>query len=114
GYTYRLTAGPVPYVESIFPFGGQRGKAVEVALEGHNLDGTTKMALDIDAKARRAQEIRVKTPRGYSNLVPFDVSDLPETAEVEPNNAFTNAQAINLPGVPNGRDNRPKHGAPFR
>jgi len=27
-YSYRLTAGAIPYVESYFPFGGQRGKSV--------------------------------------------------------------------------------------
>ena len=107
-YSYRITAGPVPYVESFFPYGGQRGKPVEIALAGYNLDGTTKMTLNIDAKARRSQEIRVKTPRGYSNLVPFDVSDLPEVAEVEPNNTLTNAQVISVPGLVNGRLGEPK------
>jgi hypothetical protein len=102
-YGYRLTAGPVPYVESLFPFGGQRGKQVEVAVTGRNLDGTTKMTLDIAAKAPRAQEIRVKTPRGYSNLVPFHVSDWNEIMEAEPNHAPTNAQAVTVPLVINGR-----------
>jgi len=102
-YSYRLTAGPVPYVERLFPFGGSRGKSVEVAITGRNLDGTTRMNLAIDPKARRAQEIRVKTPRGYSNLVPFDVSDLLDVTEAEPNDAFTNAQAIPIPAVINGR-----------
>jgi hypothetical protein len=102
-YSYRLTAGPIPYVESLFPFGGARGKAVEVAINGRNLDGTTKMTLDIAPKAPRSQEIRVKTPRGYSNLVPFNVSDLNEIIETEPNNALTNAQAVTAPLVINGR-----------
>src|SRR5688572_2221767 len=107
-YSYRLTAGPIPYVESLFPFGGARGKAVEVAINGRNLDGTTKMTLDIAAKAPRSQEIRVKTPRGYSNLVPFNVSDLNEIMEAEPNNALTNAQAVTAPLVINGRIGGPK------
>ncbi|HEY3147020.1 MAG TPA: hypothetical protein VGJ75_11755, partial [Dongiaceae bacterium] len=112
-YSYRLTAGPIPYVESLFPFGGQRGKSVEVTLRGHNLDGTTKLTLNIDAKARR-QEIRVKTPRGYSNLVPFDVSDLPEVAETEPNNAPENAQSLPVPMIVNGRIGEPKDIDRFR
>jgi hypothetical protein len=102
-YAYRLTAGPIPYVESFYPFGGQRGKPVELSLNGYNLDGTTKLMLNIEAKARRNQEIRVKTPRGYSNLVPFDVTDLPEVSEAEPNNALTNAQALTVPALVNGR-----------
>lgn len=102
-YTYRLYAGPLPYVESVFPFGGQRGKSVEVALAGRNLEGTAKMTLNIDANAPRTQEIRVKTPRGHSNLVPFNVSDLPDALDAEPNDALTNAQAVTLPLVINGR-----------
>jgi hypothetical protein len=107
-YSYRLTAGPIPYVESLFPFGGARGKAVEISINGRNLDGTTKMTLDIAAKAPRSQEIRVKTPRGYSNLIPFNVSDLNEITEAEPNNALTNAQSVTVPLVINGRIGEPK------
>jgi hypothetical protein len=102
-YSYRLTAGTIPYVESIFPFGGPRGKAVEVAVRGRNLDGISKMTLDIAAKAPRSQEIRLKAPRGYSNLIPFNVSDLNEIAETEPNNESGQAQAVTIPLIVNGR-----------
>ncbi len=102
-YTYRLHAGPLPYVESLYPFGGQRGKPVEIALAGRNLEGTTKLTLAIEASAPRTQEIRVKTPRGYSNLIPFSVSDLPDMMEAEPNDSSTNAQVVTLPVVINGR-----------
>lgn len=107
-YSYRLTAGPIPYVESLFPFGGARGKTVEVAINGRNLDGTTKMTLDIAPKAPRSQEIRVKTPRGYSNLLPFNVSDLNEIMESEPNNDLAKAQVVTAPLVINGRLGEPK------
>ena len=102
-YSYRLTAGSLPYVEALFPFGGQRGKTVEVAVNGRNLDGTTKMTLDIAAKAPRSQEIRVKTSRGYSNLIPFNVSEFNEVMEAEPNNDLAKAQAVTVPLVINGR-----------
>ena len=68
--------GPIPYVESIFPFGGQRGRSVDVALSGRNLDGTTKLTLALAPRAPRSQEIRVKTPRGHSNLLPFTISEV--------------------------------------
>ncbi|MEY2408681.1 MAG: hypothetical protein QOF48_1351 [Verrucomicrobiota bacterium] len=113
-YTYRLHAGPLPYVESLFPFGGQRGKSIEVSLAGRNLEGTSKMTLAIDPTAPRTQEIRVKTPRGYSNLLPFNVSELPEVMEVEPNDAATNAQSVTLPLVINGRMGGPKDVDRFR
>lgn len=114
-YTYRLYAGPLPYVESVFPFGAQRGKSVEVALNGRNLEGTAKMTLNIDAKAPRGrQDIRANTPKGYSNLVPFDVSDLPEITEAEPNDVATNAQAVTVPLVINGRVGAAKDADRFR
>ena len=67
-YTYRLYAGALPHVQSIFPFGGQRGQSVEVALAGRNLEGTSKMNLNIAGNAPRGrQDIRANTPKGYSN-----------------------------------------------
>lgn len=102
-YSYRLTAGPVPYVEALFPFGGQRGKTAEIEVTGRNLDGTTKLALDIAPNAPRSQEIRVKTPRGFSNLIPFNVTEFKETMEAEPNNESAQAQSIAVPLIVNGR-----------
>ncbi len=102
-YSYRLTAGPIPYVESLFPFGGQRGKTAEIEVTGRNLDGTTKLALDIAPTAPRSQEIRVKTPRGFSNLIPFNVSEFGEVMETEPNDEVAKAQVIAAPLVVNGR-----------
>jgi len=102
-YSYRLTAGPIPYVEALFPFGGQRGKTAEIEVTGRNLDGTTKLALDIAPTAPRSQEIRVKTPRGFSNLIPFNVTEFNETMEAEPNNEFAQAQSIVIPLIVNGR-----------
>jgi len=103
-FNYRLHAGPIPYVESIFPFGGQRGKQTEIALDGKNLEGTSKISLNIAANAPLGrQEIRANTPKGLSNLLPFDVSDYPDFAETEPNNAIKEANAITAPVAINGK-----------
>ena len=103
-FNYRLYAGALPYVEAIFPFGGQRGKQTEIALEGKNLDGTSKMSLNVAAKAPLGrQDIRAATPKGLSNLLPFDVSDYADFAESEPNNAIKEANAVNVPVVINAR-----------
>jgi hypothetical protein len=114
-YGYRLYAGALPYVDSIFPFGGQRGKTVEVALDGRNLEGTTKMTWSIAASAPRGrQEIRASTPRGYSNKVAFDVSDLPDFLEAEPNDAPDKANAVSAPVVINGRVSPAKDADQFK
>ena len=103
-YNYRLYAGVLPYVESIFPFGGQRGQPVEVALAGRNLEGTSKMTLNIAAGAPRGrQEIRANTPKGLSNLVPFDVQDFPNFLESEPNNDTNKANTVTVPVAINGK-----------
>ncbi len=102
-YAYRLTGGVIPYVESIFPYGGPKGKTVEVALHGHNLEGTTKLVLEIAPDAARTQEIRIRTSRGQSNLLPFGVSDGAELADAEPNDDPAKPQAITTPCVINGR-----------
>ena len=103
-YTYRLYAGALPYVESIFPFGGQRGQSVEVALTGRNLEGTSKLTLNIAGNAPRGrQDIRASTPKGYSNLVPFDVQDFPNFTEAEPNDDTNKANAVTVPVAINGK-----------
>jgi hypothetical protein len=103
-YTYRLQAGLVPHVESIFPFGGRRGQPVEVTVAGHNLEGMTRLTLQVEPEAPRGrQEIRLRAPGGLSNLVPFEVSELPELAEVEPNEDPAKAPVVTWPVVINGR-----------
>ncbi|MEO6036630.1 MAG: PPC domain-containing protein, partial [Verrucomicrobiota bacterium] len=102
-YSYHLTAGAIPYLESIFPFGGQLGKAVELTLGGRNLEGAEKMSVMIDTKAPTGpQEVRAHTDHGYSNPRSFDVSVSPNFLEVEANNAATNANEITVPINING------------
>lgn len=103
-YTYRLTAGVLPFVSSAFPYGGQRGQTVEVALKGANLEGAGKLVLSLapDAPLGR-QEIRASTGRGLSNPFPFEVSDLPSFAEREPNGALDQADPIAPPVAVNGK-----------
>lgn len=102
-YSYRLTAGPIPYVETFFPFGGRRGSTATVAVAGRNLAGITQLALEIAPNAPGNQELRVKTARGDSNLIPFHVTDLPEVLEKEPNQDVAEAQSLRVPVLVNGR-----------
>ncbi|HKS35605.1 MAG TPA: PPC domain-containing protein [Verrucomicrobiae bacterium] len=103
-FKYRIAAGELPYLDSVFPLGGQRGKAVEVALSGRSLDGLEKMKLRIEPSAPLGQqEIRANTAKGFSNPILFDVSDVTEFTESEPNNGSTNANTVNAPVTINGR-----------
>lgn len=114
-FTYRLLAGVMPYVASIFPFGGQRGKSVEIQLEGSNLEGAGKLRLQLDADAPlQKQEIRAATPLGLSNPFLFEVSDLPSRRETEPNSALDQADEIPIPVAIDGRIGSKKDYDAFR
>jgi hypothetical protein len=107
-YKYRLFVGVLPFVDYIFPFGGQRGKPVEITVTGRNMQGTERVTLDIAADSPLGrQEIRLNTPRGLSNPIQFDVRDLPEFTEKEPNEG-TNFNTVTAPVVINGRVGSPK------
>lgn len=103
-YRYRLVAGNVPYLESLFPFGGKRGGSVELQWTGKNLEGVEKLPIQIASNATLGrQEVRARTPLGASNPASFEVGDLDESAEAEPNNTPDQAQSLTLPRVVNGR-----------
>ena len=91
-YKYRIVAGELPYLDAVFPLGGQRGKSVDVTLRGRNLEGLSNMKLKVEPNAPLGQqEIRAHTARGYSNPVLFDVGEVSEVSETEPNNTSSNA-----------------------
>ncbi len=107
-YKYRLFITTLPYVDHVFPLGGRRGQPVEIAVTGRNIQGAEKMTLNIEASSPLGrQEIRLNTPRGLSNPIQFDVRDLAEFTEKEPN-AGTNANAVTVPAMINGRISAPK------
>ncbi|MEX2215305.1 MAG: PPC domain-containing protein [Phycisphaeraceae bacterium] len=100
-YNYRINAGAIPYAHAIFPRGGQKGTQVDVKLHGWNLPSPT-LRLDLSAKAVGTTTI-FATPDGASNPLVFEVSDLPELIESEPNADHTKANAVSaLPVIING------------
>jgi hypothetical protein len=107
-YTYHFVVGTRPYLESLFPFGGRRGSTVEVQLLGQQLEGANRLTLALapDAPLGR-QEIRARTAAGYSNPIGFEVGDLPEQSEAEPNNTTDKANALSAPIALNGRIGMP-------
>lgn len=103
-YRYRLVAGHLPYLESLFPFGGRQGSSVELKWIGRNLEGVETLPLQIAPTAPLGrQEVRARTPLGFSNPVAFEVGDLEESADTEPNDTPQQAQVLTLPRVVQGR-----------
>jgi hypothetical protein len=114
-YSYHLVAGALPYLERRFPFGGKRGTSVDVALTGIHLDGRDRLTIAIDPNAPPGvQDIRLRTPRGSSNPLPFEAGDLPEFSETEPNQSITNANPVSAPVVINGVIGTPRDADTFR
>ena len=106
-YSYRLRAGNFPFIESIFPMGGQRGQKVEVNFIGQNLGGTSKTQMDLSSDVLGIRDVRAEAGMDPSNARKFDVRDLPELFESEPNNDAKTSTAITAPCVINGRIDKP-------
>jgi hypothetical protein len=127
--TVRPLAAVEPYLTSVEPRGGQRGKVFTLTLKGEGLatgsdlittvPGTvSKLASPRDIETpgtalsyliqipkdapAGAYPLRVRTADGLSNVLIFTVSDLPEITEKEPNDSIAMAQPLAVPGAVSG------------
>jgi hypothetical protein len=105
-FVYRIEAGELPFITSIFPLGGRANTRATVALEGWNLPQTS---LTVEPKEMKLGilQLSVRNKDLQSNSVPFTVGTLPECLEQEPNNTPQTAQKIKLPIIVNGRIGEP-------
>ena len=104
-YVYRLTVTNGPWLESVYPLGGQRGTEVKLEGTGQNLGGplTAKVPDAVPGVQLHAFDLSGRA----LNPVRFDVDELPEVLEGEPNNAAAAAKMVALPAVINGRIDQP-------
>ena len=105
GYAYRLSIGELPYLETIFPLGGQRGTENTVTVTGANLETVESIQVSIGAETPAGeQSLRVQTPSGLAtNSHPFAIGNWTEMVETEPNNTTGNANAVTTPITLNGK-----------
>jgi hypothetical protein len=118
---------PAPFIDFLYPAGGQRGKTVETTATGANLKGssaasmsgpgvkvkivevvnptTVRLSVAIAPDAELGErDVRLTTPGGVSNRFRFFVGELPEINEIEPNSTPAQAQRLkSLPIVVNGQ-----------
>jgi hypothetical protein len=101
-FVYRIAIGEIPYITGIYPLGGPANAKTAVDVTGWNLPAKS---LVMDTKGAAPGVFPVSMHRGTlaTNLVPFDVTTLPELFEREPNNAPKEAQRLTLPAMVNGR-----------
>lgn len=106
-FGFRVEAGQIPYLEGLLPSSGQPGKVFEARAVGYNLEWGERVTIDLSAVPPGRIEVRTRTPLGYSNPVPFEVTELPQMVESEPNDKPENANPITLPSEISGHMDRP-------
>ena len=112
---------PAPFIDFLFPAGGERGKSLEITASGTGLAGastvsvggggvaakivkvtdetTVALAVTVAADAELGEhDVRLTTVGGVSNRFRFIVGELPEVNQTRPN--FEPKQAQLLPSLP--------------
>jgi hypothetical protein len=112
-FVYRVAAGELPFITSIFPLGGQAGVRTTVALDGWNLP---QNSLTLEPREMRPGILSLSVRSGdlVSNHVPFAVNSLPECLKQESSHTPATAQRITLPLIVNGRIGKPGDWDVFR
>ncbi len=107
-----------PSIERLMPAGGQRGTSVDVKFLGKAGDGELKVLTEADSLSFAIAEnkesavvaisaearpgihwLRFYNEFGATELKPFVVGLIPESAEIEPNARIAEAQPVMLPSV---------------
>jgi len=112
-FVYRVTIGEIPFITSIHPLGAPAGSRTDVEVRGWNL-GKDKIPLDAGSLKPGRVMLSVKKGELNSNQVSFELGELPELQESEPNDEPGSAQILSLPCVVNGRIEKPDEVDRFR
>lgn len=105
-YFYRLDAGALPYVRSVFPLGVKAGQPTMVSIAGVNLGGLSEVAVHPSAQVEGWTTMPLDSVgNGIRpvNTVKLAVGDAAEIDEREPNDSVEHAQIVTLPVTINGR-----------
>lgn len=102
-FVYRIAAGELPFITSIFPMGGPTTRTTTVAVTGWNLP-MSRVAVDGRAEKPGTIPVTVRSGLVVSDSVPFEISDLPEKLAVFPKGG--GPLAVKLPVVLDGRIDR--------
>lgn len=99
-YFYRLRIGEFPGATTAFPVAIERGKSAKVGFAGPGTADLPAVTLKAPADpAMAAVYVAPKRASGASGWpVPVRLSDMPESAEQEPNNEIAKANKLAVPG----------------
>ena len=81
----------------MLPGSGKPGTVVKARPVGYNLEGAEPITTDLESAAPGRVNVWAKTSLGLSNEVPFEVTDLPQMVESEPNDRADEANVVQLP-----------------
>jgi WD40 repeat protein len=105
---YRISAGAIPFVRSVFPMGVERGTTARIEVDGCNLGGVRVVSLPVGPGTQPGSIIGVpvvpvggrgRQPSTMRNVV---VADGPQAVERETNDATSQAQELPVPGGVSG------------
>ncbi len=112
-FVYRIVVGELPFLKTVFPMGARVGEKATVQVEGWNLPVDT-LTLDYQTKDIGHIPVSVANRKRVSNEIPFDVDDLKEFVDQEPNNDLESAQVLKPPCIVNGHMDEPGDWDVFR
>jgi hypothetical protein len=104
-FVYRITAGELPFVTSIFPLGAQAGTHAAATVTGWNLPGA-EAPLDTTPGGDSIRYLNLGSP-SFADPLPYQVSDFPEVTASGSHATLATAQPVTLPTVVNGRLEQP-------
>ncbi|MBC7817899.1 MAG: PPC domain-containing protein, partial [Planctomycetaceae bacterium] len=105
-FVYRLTISAGPWLDRVYPLGGQRGKSVELQLSGANLSQKTLPFAVAATDTTQGLSVFQFPAEHHPFPVLFETDDFAEQLEAEPNDDAAQAKTGVLPGVFNGRIDR--------
>lgn len=100
-FVYRAAVGELPFITRAFPLGGQSGSETLAKVDGYNLT-TSALPLDTAPEETVIRKACLNTSIMPSNDVLYEVSNLPESLESEPNDTTEQPQHITTPIIVNG------------
>lgn len=112
-FVYRIEMGKLPFIDHIFPLGGQENRTVPVRLYGVNLP-KKQVEMNTYGNAPEIRELSVANGPHRSNTRVFSVDTVPSLLEVEPNNLAAQAQILPGDVAIDGRIDQPGDADCFR
>lgn len=105
-FVYRLTISSGPWLDRVYPLGGQRGKSVELQLAGANLPQKNQPFAVPATETTQGLSIIPFPAEHHPFPILFETDDFAEHLEAEPNDDAAQAKTGELPCVFNGRIDR--------